>query len=61
MEQEIMDLSNNLSRDGLIYFPEFSQIVLSRYREESQQEFNKIMGDDLTYQTRRKRPTISQF
>ena len=44
MEQEIMDLINSAgSKDGLIYFPEFSQIVLSRYREESQQEFNKII------------------
>ena len=44
MEQEILDLSNSAgSRDGLIYFPEFSQIVLNRYREESQQEFNKII------------------
>ena len=44
MEQEILDLINSAgSKDGLIYFPEFSQIVLSRYREESQQEFNKII------------------
>ena len=44
MEQEIMDLINSAgSKDGLIYFPEFSQIVLRRYREESQQEFNKII------------------
>ena len=44
LEQEIMDLINSAgSRDGLIYFPEFSQIVLNRYRRESQLEFNKII------------------
>ena len=43
MEQEIMDLSNNLSRDGLIYFPDFCAIVLRRYREEDEEEFAKTM------------------
>ena len=43
MEQEIMDLSNNLSRDGLIYFPDFCHIVLKRYREEDEEEFAKTM------------------
>ena len=43
MEQEIMDLSNNLSRDGLIYFPDFCNIVLKRFREEDEEEFAKTM------------------
>ena len=43
MEQEIMDLSNNLSRDGLIFFPDFCSIVLKRYREEDEEEFAKTM------------------
>ena len=43
MEQEIMDLSNNVSKDGLIYFPDFCDIVLRRFREEDEEEFAKIM------------------
>ena len=43
MEQEIMDLSNNVSKDGLIYFPDFCDIVLKRFREEDEEEFAKIM------------------
>ena len=38
-----MDLSNNLSRDGLIFFPDFCNIVLKRYREEDEEEFAKTM------------------
>ena len=43
MEQEIMDLSNNLSKDGLIFFPDFCNIVLKRFREEDEEEFAKTM------------------
>ena len=43
MEQEIMDLSNNVSKDGLIYFPDFCDIVLKRFKEEDEEEFAKIM------------------
>ena len=43
MEQELMDLSNNLSRDGLIFFPDFCDIALKRFRDEDEEEFAKTM------------------
>ena len=38
-----MDLSNNLSRDGLIFFPDFCDIALKRFRDEDEEEFAKTM------------------
>ena len=30
MEQEIVDVTNKIVRDGFIYFPEFCQVVLKK-------------------------------
>ena len=43
MEQEIVDLTNTISRNGLIYFPDFCKIVLKRWREEDEEVFRQNM------------------
>ena len=35
--------SNNLSKDGMIFFPDFCDIVLKRFREEDEEELAKTM------------------
>ena len=32
LEQEIMDLTNEIAKNGFIYFPAFCQTVLKKYR-----------------------------
>ena len=43
MEQDIMDLCNTVPRNGLIYFNDFCQIVLRRWREENEELFRQGM------------------
>ena len=43
MEQEVLDMTNEIARAGLIYFPEFCQIVTKKYREEDQEIFRQNM------------------
>ena len=43
MEQEIVDLTNTISRNGFIYFPDFCKIVLKRWREEDEEVFRQNM------------------
>ena len=43
MEQEIVDLTNTISRNGLIYSPDFCKIVLKRWREEDEEVFKQNM------------------
>lgn len=43
MEQEIIDLTNKISRNGFIYFPEFCQVVLERLREDDEELFRQNM------------------
>ena len=43
MEQDIMDLCNTVPRNGLIYFPDFCDIVLKRWREENEEVFRQNM------------------
>ena len=39
----MLDLTNEVARNGLIYFPEFCQIVTKKYREEDQEVFRQNM------------------
>ena len=39
MEQEIVDLTNTITRNGFIYFPAFCKIVLNRWREVDEEVF----------------------
>ena len=43
MEQEIVDLTNEIARNGFIYFPEFCQIVHTRFRDEDEEAFRQNM------------------
>ena len=43
MEQEVVDMTNTLARNGLIYFPEFCKVVLTKFREEDEEEFAQVM------------------
>ena len=42
-EQEIVDLTNEVARNGLIFFPEFCEVVLARFRAEDEEEFRQNM------------------
>jgi len=42
-EQEIIDMSNEVEKKGVIYFEDFCKLVLRKYREEDEEEFIKIM------------------
>ena len=43
MEQEVIDMTNTIARNGLIFFPEFCKIVLQKLREDDETEFAKVM------------------
>ena len=43
MEQEIIDLTNEIARNGLIYFPEFCRIVHQRFRGQDEEVFRQNM------------------
>ena len=43
MEQEIVDVTNEIARNGLIYFPEFCQVVKTRYRADDEEIFKQNM------------------
>ena len=43
MEQEIIDLTNNIVRNGYIYFPEFCKIIHEKYRQDDDEIFSQNM------------------
>ena len=43
MEQEIVDLTNEIAKNGFIYFPEFCQVVNTRFKEEDEEVFRQNM------------------
>ena len=49
MEQEIVDLTNTITRNGFIYFPDFCKIVLTRWREADENVFRQHMFKVLIY------------
>merc|ERR1712150_354746 len=42
-EQEVIDMTNTIARNGLVYFPEFCAVVLKKFREEDEEQFSQIM------------------
>jgi len=40
-EQEVIDMTNEVANNGLVYFPDFCRIVLRKFREENQELFNQ--------------------
>ena len=43
MEQEIVDLTNDIARNGFIYFPDFCRIIHIRYRDQDEDTFSQNM------------------
>ena len=43
LEQEVLDLTNEVARNGFIFFPEFCSILHRKYREEDDSVFRQIM------------------
>ena len=43
MEQEVVDMTNTLARNGLVYFPEFCKVVLDKFREDDDEQFAQVM------------------
>ena len=43
LEQEVLDLTNEVARDGFVHFPEFCKIVIKKYREEDEELFRQNM------------------
>ena len=41
-EQEMIDMTNEVNNNGLIYYPDFCKLVLRKYREESKGRDKKI-------------------
>ena len=48
MEQEIVDLTNTITRNGFIYFPDFCKIVVKRWREVDEEVFRQNMFKVIT-------------
>ena len=43
MEQEIVDLTNTITKNGFIYFPDFCKMVLGMWREVDEDVFRRHM------------------
>ena len=43
MEQEIVDLTNNIVKDGFIFFPEFCKAIHKKFREDDEEVFRQNM------------------
>ena len=43
LEQEIIDLSNNIVKSGLIYFPEFCKIIQDKFRQDDEELFRQTL------------------
>ena len=48
MEQEIIDVTNEIARNGLIYFPEFCRVVHTRY---STLQYSTVQYSTVKYST----------
>ena len=42
-EQEMIDMTNEVNINGLIYYPDFCKLVLRKYREENKEVFNQAL------------------
>ena len=41
--QELIDMTNEVEKKGVIYFKDFCMLILRKFREEDEEEFIKIM------------------
>ena len=42
-EQEMIDMTNEVNINGLIYYPDFCKLVLRKYREENREVLNQAL------------------
>ena len=42
-EQEMIDMTNEVNVNGLIYYPDFCKLVLRKYREENREVLNQAL------------------
>jgi len=42
-EQELVDMTNEVEKKGVIYFKDFCMLILRKFREDDEEEFIKIM------------------
>ena len=40
-EQEMIDMTNEVASNGLVYFPDFCKLVLRKYREDNKELLNQ--------------------
>ena len=43
LEQEVIDMTNTIARNGLVFFPEFCDVALKKFREDDEEQFAQIM------------------
>ena len=43
MEQEVIDLTNNIVKNGFIYFPDFCKTILNKFRQDDEEVFRQNM------------------
>ena len=43
LEQEIIDLTNNIVKNGFIYFPDFCKVIHEKYRQDDEELFHQHM------------------
>merc|ERR1712013_118289 len=43
MEQEVIDLTNNIVKNGFIYFPDFCKTILDKFRQDDEEVFRQNM------------------
>ena len=43
MEQEVIDMTNAIAREGLVFFPEFCSVCLRKLREDDEEQFAQIV------------------
>ena len=61
LDDQVMDIPNKISKRGLIYFPDFCQLVLEKFRGDAVEEeifrqnmfkvFNQLRLDDYEHTT----------
>ena len=39
----MIDMTNTVARNGLVFFPEFCDVVLRKFREDNEKEFAEVM------------------
>ena len=43
LEQEVIDMTNAIAKDGFVFFPEFCSVCLKKFREEDEDQFAQLM------------------